>query len=324
MLPLPPFSLLRPRQLSEALGMLAEEPGARAIAGGTDMLPSMKYGIYAPTTLVSLGGLAELRVAESRQGGLWLGAGLSLAEVRRNARVHELYPALSDACATVATPTLQAMGTLGGNVLLDTRCLYYNQSSFWRESLGGCLKCEVKGPTICHVAPKGKGCYAAHSADTVPALTLYGARAELASSRGTREVPLSELYGEDGRTYLHKAPDELLTGLWLPPPDGVVVHRKLRRRGAIDYPLLLVAAKLDPEGRGRVVLSAIGPRPLEVQGLAETLASDGVDAAAELAWKQAFPLATHSVPSVWRKRMVRVEVRRALEQARALLAPPSP
>lgn len=324
MLPLPPFSLRRPRQLSEALLMLAEDPQARVIAGGTDMLPSMKYGIYAPSTLVSLGGLAELRIAEAREGGLWLGAGLTLAEVRKDARVQQLYPALYEACGTVATPTLQTMGTLGGNVLLDTRCLYYNQSSFWRESLGGCLKCEVSGPAICHVAPKGKGCYAAHSADTVPVLTLYGARAELASIRGTRQVPLSELYGEDGRTNLNKAADELMTGLWLPPPDGVVVHRKLRRRGVIDYPLLLVAAKLDFEGRGRVMLSAIGPRPLEVQGLEDALAAGGVDAAAELAWKQAFPLATHSAPSVWRKRMVRVEVRRALERAYALLPHPEP
>lgn len=302
--------------------MLADNVGARVVAGGTDVLPSMKYGIYAPSALVSLSGVDALRTLEPRDGGLWLGAGLTLAAIRRDPLVQRRYLGLADACGTVATPALQAMGTLGGNVMLDTRCLYYNQSSFWRESLGGCLKCEVNGPAICHVAPRGKGCYAAHSADTVPVLMLLDARVELRSVRGVRQLRIAELYGDDGREFLKKEPDELLTGVWLPPTDAAVVHRKLRRRGVIDYPLLLVAVRYGA-GPGRVVLSAIGPRPVEVQSVADALDQGDADAAAEIAWKQAFPLATHSVTSTWRKRMVRVEVRRAVLRAMELARSPT-
>ncbi len=319
MLPLPEFALLRPATVAECVQLLADHPGAKLVSGGTDLLPSMKYGLFSPETVISTAGLAELRaITATADGGLRLGAAATLWDVRNHPNVTEHYPALAAACATIATPTIQAMGTLGGNVMLDTRCTWYNQSTFWRESLGGCLKCEGE---LCWVAPKGGGCYATHSADTVPVLQLLDATVELVSTAGTRTVALSDFYDEDGRTWHTARPGELLTTITLPPPpQAKLAHRKLRPRGAIDYPLLLTAVRVDVDGAdrpvgGRVVVSALGPKPLEVDGAGDALARGDTAAVAELAWKQAFPLSTHTWPSTWRKKMVRVEVKRALAEA---------
>ena len=294
MVPLPEFSLLTPASIDEAVELLAANPGAKLLAGGTDLLPSMKQGLFTPSTVISLARVAELREI----GDGWIGAGVTLR------RVGELgLGALSEAARTVATSTIQRMGTLGGNVMLDTRCRYYNQSVFWRGALGGdqtgCLKCDDAG--ICHVAPKGDGCYAAHSADTVPVLWAMGAEVELVSVRGARRLPISELYGDDGRAWLDSARDELLTRVHLPQDAPRVAYRKLRARGAIDYPLLLVAVTPD-----RAVLSAIGPRPIEVH-----IAGLSPEKAGEAAFRAAQPLSTHSWPAPWRKKMIRVEVKRA-------------
>lgn len=325
MMPLPAFSLLRPNSVDACVALLADHPGARLVAGGTDLLPSMKYGLFAPETVISTASIPALRaIADTDDGGLALGAGATLWDVRHHPRVVAQYPALSAACATVATPTIQAMGTLGGNVMLDTRCAWYNQSTFWRRALGGCLKCD--GDT-CWVAPKGTGCYATHSADTVPVLQLLDARIELVSAGGTRTVALADFYDVDGRTWHRAAPGELITRILLPPPPAArLAHRKLRARGAIDYALLLTAVRIDLDDQdrpvgGRVVLSALGPQPLDVVGASEAIARGDADAVAELAWKQAAPLSTHTTPSLWRKKMVRVEVRRALASALVAEAP---
>ncbi len=309
MLPLPPFELFRPASVDEATRALADHEKARLVAGGTDLLPSMKYGLFKDPVLVSTGWIAGFKdIGVLDDGGLRIGAGATLREVRRHPLVAGRYPALAEACATVATPTIQAMGTLGGNVMLDTRCVWYNQSTFWRDALKGCLKCEG---SMCHVAPKGTGCYAAQSSDTVPVLTLLDAEVELASVRGVRRVALSELYDVDGRTWIKKERDELLTAVILPPaPRATLVHRKVRARGAIDYGLLLTAARVDRDAAG---VSAVGPQPVEISEVSGLIAAGDHEAAAEVAYKQAFPLSTHVWASTWRKKMVRVEVRRALE-----------
>ncbi len=214
LLPLPSFDLARPTSIDEAVRLLAE-PGARALAGGTDLLPNLKYGLLAPARLVALNGLAELRRIETLPDGtLRLGAGCTLARVGTHPDVRARFPALAAACGTVATPTIQNMATLGGNLLLDTRCTWYNQPAGWRDAIGGCLKCDG---TVCHVAPRGKGCYAAQSADTVPVLWLYDAVAELVSEAGTRRVPVRELVGgDDGRTPNVLRAGELLVAVELP------------------------------------------------------------------------------------------------------------
>lgn len=301
MLPLPRTTYEAPDTVAEAV-LLAAEPGARVLAGGTDLLPSMKHRLFQPSVLVSTRRLVDLhRLGSLSGGGLSIGATITLRELARNADILSSYPALAAACRSVATPTIQGMATLGGNLMLDTRCVYYNQPAGWRAALGGCLKCEG---AICHVAPKGKGCYAAHSADTVPVLSLLGANAVFATRAGRLTVPVSNLYGADGRDWVRAPAGALLTHVELPPPGAPIAFRKLRQRAAIDYGLLLTAVQRREDGF-YAVISAIGPSPIAVSApTAEAL----IDAAHQAVQ----PLATHLPSVTWRKKMVRIEVRRAL------------
>lgn len=299
MLPFAPFSLETPDTWAMCHDLLVS-PGALLVAGGTDLLPSMKHRLFRPEVLVSMRRLPDLRaVTELPDGGVALGAGLTLREVARITR--DRWPALAAACRTVATPTIQETATLGGNVMLDTRCVYYNQPEGWRAGIGGCLKCDG---AVCHVAPRGKGCYAAHSADTIPALWMYHARVELRYNGDTRNVSIADLYRDDGIAWHGVRRGEVVSRVILPPAGGAVVHRKLRTRQAIDYGLLLVAVG---DGGTRAVISAVGPRPIEVHA--------PVGALAQAAFEAVQPLGTHLPPATWRKKMVRVEVERA---ARAL------
>jgi 4-hydroxybenzoyl-CoA reductase subunit beta len=279
MLPLPNFQLERPRTVEEACSLLAE--GGRPLAGGTDLLPNLKNGLAEPTLLVALWDVEELHQP--------LGAMTRLRDLG------DTVDALKACTRSVATPTIQRMATLGGNLLLDSRCRWFNQSRFWREALpkGPCLKCD--GGTHCYVAPKGTGCYAAHSADTVPVLWLLEAEVELASTRGRRLLPVDRLD--------ERATDELLVRVRLPSELPAVVFRKLRARAAIDYPQLLTAVRED----GAAVFSAIGPKPIRVD-----LPLDP-DGAGDAAYAACFPLDTHNASSTWRKHMVRVEARRAVQ-----------
>lgn len=301
MLPLPRTSYEAPDTVEEAV-RLGAEPGARFISGGTDLLPSMKQRVYQPALLVSTRRLAPLWGIEAGESGaLALGAGLSLRHLATHPDVSRRYPALAAAARTVATPTIQGMATLGGNLMLDTRCVYYNQPAGWRAALGGCLKCEG---TICHVAPKGKGCYAAQSADTVPVLSLLGAIAVFEAGSGTVRVPVAELYAGDGRDWITAPRGALLTHVELPAPGSPIAYRKLRQRGAIDYGLLLTAVQRH-EGGFRAVISAVGPAPISVS------APDGATLEAA-AYAAVQPLATHLPAATWRKKLVKVEVRRAV------------
>ncbi len=301
MLPLPRVRYEAPDTIAEAV-RLAAEPGARYLSGGTDLLPSMKQRVHQPAVLISTRRLPGLRgVASGEAGSLVLGAGLTLRELAIHPDVLNRYPALAAAARTVATPTIQAMGTLGGNLMLDTRCVYYNQPSGWRAALGGCLKCEGH---ICHVAPKGKGCYAAHSADTVPVLSLLGAVAVFEALSGTVRVPVAELYDGDGRDWITAPREALLTHVELPAPGAPIAYRKLRQRGAIDYGLLLTAVQRHEEGF-RAVISAVGPAPITVSAPDALALEDAAYAAVQ-------PLATHLPAATWRKKLVRVEVRRGV------------
>ncbi len=301
MLPFPKFDYAAPTTLREAVSLLCT-PGARILAGGTDLLPSLKHRLFEPSLLVSIRRLTELREWEMLpDGGLALGAGLTLQQLSGLPAL-ALYPGLQEACRTVATPTLQGTATIGGNILLESRCLYYNQPVGWRDAIGGCLKCDG---SVCHVAPKGKGCYAAHSADTVPTLWLLGAQVELVGPLGVRLVPISALYSGDGLRPMLLQPGEILTRLLLPPPGPPTVHRKLRTRAAIDYGLLLVAASRSQSGY-RAVVSAVGPAPIEVRG-------ESPEDLAEAAFRAVQPLGTHAPAPTWRKKVLRVEVRRAAE-----------
>ena len=294
---------VRPRTLEEALRILAQ-PGARVLAGGTDLLPSMKHGLHVPHTLVAIGHLPELQGVRVDGDTLVIGAATPLRAVVTHPDVSRLAPALGAAARTVGTPTIQAMGTLGGNLALDTRCVYYNQPEGWRRGIGGCLKCDG---SVCHVAPKGRGCYAAHSADTVPALILLDASVEIhhADTRDTRVSRVEDLYdGTDGRSWLRLAPGELIGRIRVPRERTPIAYRKGRLRAAIDYGYLLVAAQRRTDGL-HAVIGAVAPAPVRVH------AAD-VDTLVEAAHAAAQPLGTHLPSPAWRRRMVAVELRRAV------------
>jgi len=317
--------------VAEAVELLGEHPGnAMVVAGGTDLLPNMKHGLFAPAHLVALKGIGELRGIREEGDQVVLGTGVTLDETSRHPVVRQWFPALAEAAGQVAGPQLRRMGTLGGNLALDTRCTYYNQTGFWREALGFCLK---KDGTVCHVTRVGKKCVAAHSADTPPVLMLLGAVVELVGPGGTRRVPVADFFVADGIHNTRRDPGEILTRVLLPKPRaGVRVgYRKLRQRKAIDYPLLTVAVAVEQEPDGHLrsaagVVTALGSRPRELAGwdalaAGEPFTDHLVEALAERAWEQCHPLDNITVDSGWRRAMVRVQVRRALQELRGT-APP--
>ncbi len=318
MLPLPPFAWIAPRTLQAALDALAAAPDETLVlAGGTDVLPNLKRGLHQPRRVLGLGRVAELGHLEPRDGGLWLGAGVTLERLATDPRTAAWFPALAAAAAAAATPQLRRMGTLGGNLCLDTRCAFYDQSAFWRDALHHCLK--TTGDT-CHVVPGGKRCVAALAADTPAPLIAYQAEIELRSTRGVRRLPLATFYGGDGARNHVRARDELVTGVHVPAPSPELesAYVKLRARQAVDFPLLSVAAAVSASDV-RVVVAALGPRPRLVRlsagaaalAAARPLSPPAIDAIASAAAAQCHPLASLGAEQ-WRAERVAPTVRRAL------------
>ncbi|MGE5264427.1 MAG: FAD binding domain-containing protein [Acidobacteriota bacterium] len=320
MLRLPPFEYLAPKTLDEAVALLDQHANeAMIVAGGTDLFPNMKRRQFDPKVLVGLSGLPELNGVKNGLG-YRIGAATTLSALSRDKKLHADYPALTTAAGLVSSPQLRNAGTIGGNLCLDTRCNYYDQTYFWRKSIGFCMK---KDGDICLVAPGGHRCWAISSTDCAPVAVALDARVRLVGPRGSREIPAAALYRDDGMEYLSKARDEILTELVLPPADGVKsVYLKLRRRGSIDFPILGVAAALRvaPDGtvqHARVVLGAIASHPVEASEavkilIGQKLEPDVIAAAAEAAYKPAKPMDNADASYAWRKKMVRVYVERAL------------
>ncbi|HZN03659.1 MAG TPA: FAD binding domain-containing protein, partial [Candidatus Polarisedimenticolia bacterium] len=243
MMRLPEFRYLEPRSLKEAATILAGEgPTAMPLAGGTDLFPNMKRRHQMPKTLVALGGLERLRGVRGGPRGLTLGPSTTLTELEEHEGLRRAWPGLHEAVKSISTPILRNMGTLGGNLCLDTRCNYYNQNYEWRRAINFCMKCD--GDT-CWVAPGSDTCLAISSSDTAPMLCAIGATLRLVLKTGERAIPARDLFARDGIRYLTKAPDEILTGVDLPPAGGWrTAYRKLRRREAFDFPVLGVAVCL--------------------------------------------------------------------------------
>lgn len=331
MLPLPPFELSAPVTVQEALSLLQRYgPDAMLVAGGTDLLPNMKHGLRAPRQLVSLAGVRELGGISLDAGGLTLGAMAALDGVAAHPDVRAYARALAEAAAAVGGPHHRRMGTLGGNLCLDTRCRYYNQTHFWRSALGFCLK---KDGTVCHVVAGGKKCVAAASNDTAAAAIALGGALLVAGPTGTRRVPAAEFWVADGIRNTTLAQGEIVLGLEVPRvPGRTSAYEKLRRRAAIDFPLLSVAVRVDVAS-GRVTdleiaVSALAARPRRLgkaRDLAVGKAPADVPLAAlgELARAECNPLPNVDDDTAWRKEMVAVLVRRALRRA-LLLCPARP
>jgi len=308
---MPEFHTARPSTVAEAVTIRAAEPESRFIAGGTDLIPNIRRGIAAPPTLIDLNGVEEIRNIEPFEGGLRIGAAVTLAQLVDDERVSSTYHGLSQAAGSVAANSHRQVGTIGGNLCLDTRCVFYNQSEWWRRSNDYCLK--SKGD-VCHVAPKGNHCFAAFSGDLAPALIVIGAEVEIASPRGGRIVPLTAIYQDDGIDYLLLGSDEMIAAVRIPAlAEGFRTgYAKSRVRSAIDFPLASVAVGLRRDGDAvaelRVALTGTNSMPLLVEGTEELTGAPLNDAMLEglddLIRKQIQPMNSTFTPPGYRRRVV--------------------
>ncbi len=318
---LQPFELRRPRSIDEAVVLLAAEPGARLLAGGTDVVPNLRRGIERAPLLVDLGGVADFDEIAFPHTGLVLGAGVKLARLAGDAHVTRHYRAIAEAAQAVAGPGHRSVATLGGNLCLDTRCVFYNQSEWWRAANDYCLK---RGGTVCHVAPQGDRCHAAFSGDLAPALLALGAEVELMSSRGPRWLPLADLYRDDGAAHLTLAHDEILVRAQLlaPSPDRVSGYRKARVRGAMDFPLAGVAAALAIRDgvlvELSVALTGTNPRPILLGGTSALLGrpvnDETVASLGKLVRKQVSTMRTTVTSSNYRRLVAMALAQRLLRE----------
>lgn len=324
MMRLPPFRYLAPSTPQEAARLLAQHgPEAMPVSGGTDLYPNMKRRQFEPKILVGLRGLHGLRgITGTPESGLELGALVSLTEIERSELLQSAYPAVARAAGLVSSPPLRNAGTIGGNLCIDTRCNYYNQSYEWREAIHFCMK---KDGDTCWVAPGSKRCWAISSSDTAPVFLACGAEVSLTGPDGERRIPIRELYRHDGIDFVSKRPEEILTTIHLPPLDGVkATYLKLRRRGSIDFPILGVAAaiKRAPDGaieRADIVLTAVESAPVEAKEASALLVGhqptpELIQEAAAKAYRPAKPLDNTDLTHLYRKRMARIYVARALEE----------
>jgi len=325
MMRLPPFTLVRPSTVEEAARALAASPGtSMLLAGGTDLVPNMKRRQQTPAVVISLSGIpafADLRDA----GGAWtIGAGATLTSLVRSDRLRESCAGLWQAAAQIATPHLCNMGTVGGNLCLDTRCTYYDQSEEWRKSIGYCMK---KDGQTCWVATSSPKCLAVSSTDLAPMLLALGARVRLVSASGERTIDVDDLYANDGMHYLRRRPDEILTDIAVPDQRGwTSSYWKLRRRGSFDFPVASAAAAVRLDAAGgvtdvRLVVGAVASRPLLVRltsadFVGRPLTDAGIDAAADAAFEVAKPMDNTDFELHWRKKVIRSLVRQALRETR--------
>jgi 4-hydroxybenzoyl-CoA reductase subunit beta len=332
MIRLPAFTYVAPKTLEQAVRAIADGgPGAMLVAGGTDLYPNMKRRQFEPATLVGLRAIEELRgVSGSPREGMRIGACTTLTAVATHPDLARAYEGLATAAGLVSSPQLRNMGTLGGNVCVDTRCNYYNQSYEWRKAIGFCMK---KDGDICLVAPGSPRCWAVSSSDTAPALWSLGARVRLVGPDGERTVPMAALYHDDGIAYLAKRGDEIVAEIVLPPAEGWrSAYLKLRRRGSFDFPILGVAAAARLDGdvvsEARIVLGAVASLPREATRAAELLVgrrltAETIAAAAEAAAGPARPLDNTDLTHPYRKKVTRVYVARALARLAGLDHGPS-
>jgi 4-hydroxybenzoyl-CoA reductase subunit beta len=326
---LSPFELLRPMTLTGVLAARAAHPAAQLIGGGTDLIVNLRRGIVAPPVLIDVNGVAEMRTLRADESGLVIGASATLGDIAQHDGVRSHYPVVAEAAASIAGPTHRQMGTLGGNLCLDTRCIFYNQSQWWRAANNHCLK--TTGD-MCHVAPKSRGvCFATFSGDLAPALMTLGAEVDLAGPVGRRTLPLHQLYigharhdgsgAGDGKHYLALQPGEIVVGVRVPHVPGLrSAYDKIRIRRSIEYPVAGVAVALKREGPVladlRVAITGTNPRPVLLQGTAKLCGGPlddqvlrGLD---DLVRDQVMSMKTTFTPGHYRRRVAGVLARRLL------------
>jgi 4-hydroxybenzoyl-CoA reductase subunit beta len=314
--PMPNLHLVRPLDINEAIAARSSLPHSQFIAGGTDLLVNVRHGIKTPDTLIDLSRIDELSRINVGDAGLRIGSGVTIAKLALHPIIKTTYRAVADAAEQIAGPGHRAIGTVGGNLCLDTRCIYYNQSEWWRAANKFCLK--HRGDT-CHVAPQGQRCHAAFTGDLAPALLVLGAEVEVANKSGIRRIPLDDLYAEDGRSHLKLAEDDLLVAVHLPPQPPASAYAKIRIRGALDYPLAGVAVALRADEGCvtflRVGLTGTNSRPFVVVGTDSVIGSplneNSLREIDRLVQKQAQPMRT-TVASAHYRRLVAAALARRL------------
>jgi 4-hydroxybenzoyl-CoA reductase subunit beta len=331
---LPSFELIRPRTLAAALAARAAHPDSRLLGGGTDLMVNIRRGIVAPPVLIDCNGIGELRGVKADARALQIGAAVTLSELAGHPDVVRHYPVVAQAAGHIAGPTHRNMGTVGGNLALDTRCIFYNQSEWWRAANNHCLK--TTGD-ICHVAPKSRGvCFATFSGDLAPALLTLDAEIDVAGPAGTRTMPLAELYigyarqdepitetRGDGKFFLSLRGGEIITAVRANNMHGLrSAYDKIRIRRSIEYPVTGVAVALRREGEKladlRVAFTGTNPRPVRLTGTdrlcggpldARVLA--GLDA---LVRDQIMAMKTTFTPGHYRRRVAGVLARRLVQR----------
>ena len=314
---LPNFQVHRPATAEEAVKLRVDNADARFLAGGTDMIVNVRRGIEQPSDLIDLTHIGELTGIREEAEGTRIGAAITLQQLAEHETVRQSYRAVSEAAGSVAGPTHRAYGTVGGNLCLDTRCLFYNQSEWWRSSNAYCLKHRGE---VCHVAPGGSECFAAYSGDLAPAMLVHEARAGLIGPEGRREIPLADLYRDDGMNHLTIGPGELLASVLLPKeaadiPSG---YEKSRVRGSIDFPLAGAAARLRMRDGViediKVALTGVRSWPFALTGtekfVGEALTDGVLDGLREMARTQSKPMRTGTVAPWYRRRVVGALTRR--------------
>ena len=321
---LPQFEYVRPQSLAEGLALLAEHGNKAGImSGGTDMLMNMKFRLEAPEYLVSLNGLEELKqIEELPDGGLRIGAGCTLTELARNSLLSERFPALRDSVQSVASLHVRNFGTLGGNICLDTRCWYTNQSENWRDTREGCFKTDCD---LCHVIKTADKCHALNSSDTAPILMVMEASVILASAAGEREVNMLEFYQDDGIEHTVLQPGEIVIAVIVHPVTARTVYAKLAQREGLDFAAGSFAAAIggrnDNVEEARLVMGSVGPEPKRLTDSERILVESGLtDDAIEAAVQSARPALGEVTnlysPSGYKRRLVRAMVREALQELR--------
>jgi 4-hydroxybenzoyl-CoA reductase subunit beta len=323
MLRLPRLHYLRPRTVDEASEMAASNPGSMFIAGGTDLVPNLKRRQFDVSTLISLNALANgAAVTGDTTRGLDIRAGATLDELAAHPALDGPYRALAQACGLVSTPQVRMMGTLGGNLLVDPRCNYYNQTYSWRKAVGFCMK---KDGQICLVARSSPRCWAVSSSDSAPVALALNADVTLQGVEGIRTIPAASLYKDDGIDYITKRRDEVITTIHLPAAEGRVTsaYWKLRRRPSFDFPILGVAVAITWDdgvvGHARGALGAVGSQPVDITALLQPLQGtrpdgEAIARVAEAADKPSRPLDNTDLSHYWRKRMTKVYIERALRE----------
>lgn len=301
--------------------MLVDQPSAKVLAGGTDLLVNMKYWVETPSMIVSLKGLKDHEYVRKANGTVRIGALTPLKKVYNDPVVKQNLPALVASASAVGSYHHQAMGTIGGNLCQQTRCKYFNQSKWWRSARPLCYKA---GGDMCHVAKKESVCYSTYCGDVAPALLVLNAEVVLSGKEGSRQIPLEEIYSGEGKTPLNFGPGEILTEIVIPEgaADGFSTYKKFANRGSIDFPIVGAAFwKSNTTGESRIALTAVDRKPIRAKQLEEFmkdkhLGDEVIDAVDRLVGKEA-RLMMSSIDSLTIKRkMMRILVKSAIEEAR--------